>query len=492
MVFENEDAICYYNKILKMKVILAFPAITTDYGLPRTPPLGISYLGTVLEKTGYKVKLIDLRLPKYNNEYFIKTLKAFKPDIVGVSATSFGYLGGKEIFALTKEYSSKTITILGGPHAAIGGMDAIKDKNLDMLAIGEGEELILELLDSIKKKNSFKSIRGLVYKDKRGSIHTNIPRPITSDLNKLPFPKLNLLPLEEYRAAGVLTLPIMTSRGCPYGCIYCVSWKTQGKMFRGREPKHVVDEIESLVKKFDVSHFTILDDNFAFDKKRAIEICNEIIKRGLSIKWQCDQGIRADRTDYEVYKAMKESGCTLIAIGVENPDPEVLKKMNKGEVIEDIKKSIRAAKKAGLIVKAFFIVGCPGDNLKLVKKSIQFFKEMDIDLPRYSMMTAYPGSVLWSWAEKNGRFLSDPFKYTVQKHDNSKDVQFETDDFSAKDRLYGFKLANDEAEKWIIRYKLKEKFGKKLAYYLYPLFELSAMRYLTKKLYQMKLIRVVD
>lgn len=476
-----------------MKIILVFPTIIkSDYGLPRTPPLGISYLGTVLEKAGHKVKLIDLRLPNYKNEYFLKILKSFKPDIVGVSATSYGYLGGKEVFALTKNHSPKTLTILGGPHAAVGGMVAIKDNNLDMFAIGEGEDLIIELMDALKKKKNLKDIKGLTYKDKKGKVHVNPPRLTTSDLSKLPFPKLNFFPLEEYKAAGVLTLPIMTSRGCPYGCIYCVSYKTQGKMFRGRSSQNVVDEIESLMKKFNVDHFTILDDNFAFDKKRAIEICHEIVKRGLKIKWQCDQGIRADRTDYEVYKAMKESGCMLVALGVENPDPDVLKKMNKGETIEEIKKSIRAAKKANLVVKAFFIIGCPGDNLKLVKKSIEFFKKMDIDLPRYSMMTAYPGSALWVWAEKNGRFLTNPYEYTIRNPDTSKEVQFETDDFLAKDRLYAIKLASDEAEKWMIRYKLKAKFGEKLGLIFYPLFRTSLMHKLVRKLYQMKLIRVVD
>lgn len=476
-----------------MKIILIFPTIINpEYGLPRTPPLGISYLGTVLKKKGHKVKLIDLRLPKYTQDYFIKVLKSFKPDIVGVSATSYGYLSGKEIFALTKKYYPKTVTILGGPHAAVGGMNAIKDKNLDMFAIGEGEDLIIDLLDAIKNKKSLKDIKGLTYKDKRGRVHVNAPRFNSSDLDALPFPQFNLLPIEEYRAGGTLTIPIMTSRGCPFGCIYCVSWKTQGKMFRGRSAKNVVDEIEFLTRKINVEHFTILDDNFAFDRKRAIEICNEIIRRGLKIKWQCDQGIRADRTDYEVYKSMKDSGCTLIALGVENPDPEVLKKMNKGETIEDIKKSIRAAQKVGLIVKAFFIVGCPGDNLKLVKKSIKFFKDMNIDIPRYSMMTAYPGSVLWAWAEKNGRFLSDPFNYTVQRHDNSRDVQFETDDFRAKDRLKGMRLASDEAEKWIIRFKLKNKFGEKFGLLLYPLFKTDLVHHFIKKLYQMKLIRVVD
>jgi len=476
-----------------MKVILVFPTIiNSEYGLPRTPPLGITYLGTVLKQKGHKVKLIDLRLPKYTNDYFVKILKKFRPDIVGVSATSYGYLSGKEIFELTKKYFPKTITILGGPHASVGGLLAIKDNNLDMFAVGEGEDLILELINALENKKNLKSIKGLSYKDKKGKVKINAPRFNTSDLSRLPFPNFSFFPLKDYKAGGVLTLPVMTSRGCPYGCVYCVSWKTQGKMFRGRSPENVVDEIENLTEKFSVNHFTILDDNFAFNKQRAIEICNKIVERGLKINWQCDQGIRADRTDYEVYSAMKKSGCNLIAIGVENPDPRVLKEMNKGETIQDIKRSIRAAQKAKLVVKAFFIIGCPGDNLKLVKKSIDFFKKMDIDLPRYSMMTAYPGSVLWGWVLENGRFLKDAYEYTILHPDSSKEVQFETKDFPARDRLEGMRLATKEAEKWIIRYKLKSKLGEKLGLFLYPMFKTDIMHHFLKKLYQMRLIRVVD
>lgn len=476
-----------------MRVLLVFPTIIgSDYGLPRTPPLGISYLGAAAKKAGHQVKLIDMRLSSSRMNYFKKTFRSFKPHLVGVSATSFAYPGAKEVFAVTKQLSSRTLTILGGPHAAIVGNLLIKDKNLDMLAIGEGEELIVELLEYLAKKKNFRGIKGLVFKDKRGRVITNPPRPFNRKLDALPFPQLNLLPLKKYRVRGVLTLPIMTSRGCPFGCIYCVSYKTMGKLFRARSYQNVVDEIEMLVKKYQVYNFTILDDNFTIDPQRTVDICQEIIRRNLKINWQCDQGIRADRADYRVYKAMKASGCQLVAIGVENPDPAVLRKMNKGETIQEIKKSIKAAKKAGLVVKCFFIIGCPGDNLKLVKKSIRFFKEMDIDLPRYSMMTVYPGSALWDWVEKHGRFVTDPYEYIIRNPDTAKEVQFETNDFPAEERLKSIELASDEAEKWMIRYKLKAKFGKKLGLFLYPLFRTHLVHRLIRKMYQMKLIKVVD
>lgn len=476
-----------------MRLLLVFPTIIgSEYGLPRTPPLGICYLGTVAKKAGHQVKLIDMRLPGYHQEYLKKTLQSFRPHLVAASATSFVYPGAQEIFQLTKEISAKTLTLLGGPHAAIATDLVIKDKNLDMLAIGEGEELTVEVLERLSQKRSFRAIKGLVYKNKKGKVLVNPLRPLNRDLDSLPFPELDLLPLEEYRVRGTLTLPIMTSRGCPYGCIYCVSYKTMGKLFRARSCQNVVDEIEMLVKKHRVNHFTFLDDNFTLDPRRAIKICQEIVRRNLKINWQCDQGIRADKADYQVYQAMKESGCDLIAVGVENPDTNVLRLMNKGETIGQIKKSIRAAQKAGLVVKAFFIIGCPGDNLRLVKKSIQFFKKMDIDLPRYSMMTAYPGSALWQWVIENARFVTDPYDYITRNPDTAKEVQFETDDFPGEERVYAMKLASDEAEKWMIRYKLKAILGEKWGLFLYPLFRNKLIHYLIKKMYQLRLIRVVD
>lgn len=476
-----------------MRVLLVFPTIfASEYGLPRTPPLGICYLGTMAKKTGHRVKLIDMRLPGYGKEYLQKTLLSFKPHLVAVSATSFAYHGAKKVFALVKKISPPTLTLLGGPHAAIVSHLCLQDKNLDLLAIGEGEELLVELLDRLRAKRTFRGIKGLVYKGAKGKIIDNPHRLLNKNLDDLPFPKLDLLPLDEYRVRGELTLPIMTSRGCPYGCIYCVSYKTMGKMFRARSVKNVVDEIERLINKYRATSFTFLDDNFTLDAKRAIKICQEIVRRGLKIKWQCDQGIRADKADYQVYKAMKESGCELVAIGVENPDPKVLLLMNKGETIQEIKKSIRAAQRADLVVKCFFIIGCPGDNLKLVKKSIQFFKKMDIDLPRYSMMTAYPGSALWQWVIENGRFVTDPEDYIIRNPDTAKEVQFETDDFPAEQRLFAIKMASDEAERWMIRYKLKVKFGEKMGLFLWSFFRNRLGHYLAKKMYQLKLVSVVD
>lgn len=476
-----------------MKLLLIFPTIfDSEYGLPRTPPLGLCYLGTMAKKAGHQVKLVDMRLPGFGKEYLKKTLLTFKPHLVAVSAASFAYPGAKQVFQLVKKISPKTLTLLGGPHAAIGTNVVIKDNNLDLLTIGEGEYLIVELLEHLKQKRTFRGLKGLVYKNKKGEPIYNPLRPLIENLDALPFPDLDLLPLEKYRAQDELTLPIMTSRGCPYNCIYCVSYKTMGKMFRFRSVENVVDEIERLIKNYGANRLTILDDNFTLNPQRAISICREMVKRKLKIKWQCDQGIRADRADYQVYQAMKESGCELVAIGVENPDPKVLLLMNKGETIQEIKKSIRAAQRAGLVVKCFFIIGCPGDNLKLVRKSIQFFKKMDIDLPRYSMMTAYPGSALWQWVIENGRFVVDPEDYIIRNPDTAKEVQFETDDFPAEQRLFAIKMASDEAERWMIRYKLKVKFGEKMGLFLWSFFRNRLGHYLAKKMYQLKLVSVVD
>lgn len=475
-----------------MKILLVYPHSQSVYGLPRYPALGIAYLATVLKEKGFAVEILDLRLPQYDFQYLAKKLTQFKPGLVGVGSTSYDFPGALAVFKTVKRLLPKTVTLLGGPHASVCPNKAIKEKSLDYLLMGEGEVELPRILKALAKKQSLEKIRGLVHRGRGGKpVITSSPELI-KDLNALPFPQWDLFPLDEYRARGKLTLPLATSRGCPYGCIYCVSWRTHGKRFRFRSPQNVVDEIEQDVKKYGAERISFVDDNLTLDKERALKICQEIIRRKLKISWTCDQGIRADNLDKRLLKAMKKSGCRLIAIGVESGDEEVLRRMNKGERLATMRKAIADTKAAGLIVKAFFIVGSPGDNFKNTKKSIQFFKETDVDIPRFGMMTAYPGSLLWEWVEKNGRWLGDPYKHILDTPTTFRGVQFETPDFSKEERLAAFALAEKEAEIWSIRQRLRKMFGPLLGCLLLPPFYLSFFRELVKKTYRLRLFSVTD
>lgn len=458
-----------------MKVLLVYPPSQSLYGLPRYPMASLAYLGTVLRKKGINVRGLDMRIPGYNFQVLRKEIASFEPDAVGVGSTTFDFPQARKVFEIVKKTNSSAITILGGPHASVCPNLVAKEKVVDYVFLGEGEEEFPKFL--LKKRKKEKIINSRCF--------------LPQDLDNLPFPQWEIFSLDDYRVRGNLTLPVLTSRGCPYSCIYCASWRTHGKKFRFRSPKNVVDEIEHDIEKYGVTNFSILDDNFALNLERAISICQEIIKRKLRITWSCDQGMRADRTSKKLFNLMKKSGCTLVALGVEHADQEILDKMQKTESIEVIKKSIINAKKAGLIVKAFFIVGGPGDNLKKTKKSIEFFKETEVDIPRFSMMTAYPGSAIWDWVLKNGKFLGDPYQFLMEKPTGQVGVQFETEDFPKEERLEAFQLAEKEAEIWMIFQKLLKKIGP-LTFLLMPIVRLEAFRDILKTFYRLKLLSVTD
>lgn len=470
-----------------MKTLLIYPPIESVYGLPRHPTMGITYLATVLYGKGFPVEVLDMRFPKYNLQFLKQRLISFQPDVVGVGSTSFDFPAAIKVFNTVKRFSPKIITILGGPHASICPTKVMEEKTIDYLMIGEGEREFLKFV--LRKPPT--EIKGLVLRKKQKVVFGASPELI-KDLDSIPFPRWDLYPLDDYKVRGKLTLPLLTSRGCPYGCIYCVSWKTHGKIFRKRSSKNVVDEIENDIQRYGTRNFSILDDNFSFDKQRALAICQEIIKRKLKINWICSQGIRADNSDKKLFRAMRKSGCSLIALGVEAADQEVLDLMKKGEKLEMIRQAIVDAKAVGLIVKAFFIVGGPGDNLGKTKQSIRFFKETGVDIPRFGMMTAYPGSPLWEWVEKNGRFINDPYKYILETPTTARGVQFDTKDFPKKKRLEAFTLAEKEAEIWAIRQRLIKLFGPLFGKVFLVPFYLAFFRGLVKKIYRLRIFSVVD
>ena len=200
-------------------------------------------------------------------------------------------------------------------------------------------------------------------------------------------------------------------------------------------------------------------------KQRTLEICDEIIKSGLKIKWSVAQGFTAQSGSYEVFKKMKEAGCTTVGIGVESTDPEVLKFVRKPASLQQLKDAFINAKKAGITTKGFFIVGLPGSTYEKEMKNIDFFKEVKIDIPRFGNVMTYPKTELMDWVKKNAKSLIDfdeARNVTSENVASSVDTDmlikpvFETDDFSSEDRMKAFNKCNEEAEKWA----LNNLFGK--------------------------------
>jgi anaerobic magnesium-protoporphyrin IX monomethyl ester cyclase len=473
------------------RVLLVKPYARSVYGYPTTPLLGVGLLASILIKAGFKTLVLDLRLKGHGKDTLLAALSDFKPNIVGFSASSFDYLNSLELCRAIKVREQNIVTVIGGPHSTMAPEKAIQPECVDYICIGEADTTISEFVNAFPDNEKMKKVRGFGFKDGTKLVLNPAPEHI-DDLDSLPFADMGLFPIEKYRVGKKLTLPLFTSRGCPYNCCYCCSYLIHGRKYRARSAKSLVQEIEWNMERFKTKYFTIADDTFNFDKQRVIDFCNLLIERQIQIEWDCPQGIRADRLTPEIVQIMKKAGCKLLAMGIESVDPEVLKSIQKGETIEQIEAAIKATNEAGMISKAFFLVGLPGDNVEKVLESIKFFKKNRIYIPRYSMIVAYPTTNLEKWTRENANLFGDPYEYAMTHNECSDDfgVQFDTEDFPKKERYRIFRYAEKEAECWLIRNKLIDKFGPVLGKLIALPFELKVLRDALRIAFKLNIINI--
>lgn len=402
-----------------MKVVLINPPITTNLetasilGL-KAPPLGLAYIAGVLEKEGYDVKIIDAPALDISNEKLGAMLKKESPDVIGVTSTTPTIYDAVKAIITAKRSCPYTITVMGGYHITFLPEETMMMcPALDIGVIGEGEATMVDLLKSLEEKKPMSEVDGIVYR-KDGKIVRNRPRKLIENLDEIPFPARHLLPLDRYTILGEKRRlgNVMTSRGCPFSCIFCSSSLFYGRRFRARSPKNVVDEIEELVYKYKIRSIEIVDDAFTINLKRAWEIAKEIINRGLDIWWAC--GARVDLVTKELLKMFKRAGCEVIYYGIESGSEKVLKILKKGITLEQVKKAVKWAKEVGMEVVGSFIIGTPGETKEDVMKTINFAKNCDIDFAQFTAMTPYPGTEVYEIAKREGLLLTkDWSKYTT-------------------------------------------------------------------------------
>lgn len=445
------------------RICLVYPPIYGAYGNPESPPVGLAYLAAVLKKENFDTFGYDMRvIEQRSTEKLLEFIENNKIDLVAISSPSFWFDKTIEIVSsIRKKYNNKTI-VLGGPHASVYEERIFEIvPQVDYAIVGEGEASLVKLL----KNESMEKIPGLIYRS-NGTVKKN-ERYFETNLDSLPYPDYDAFGMEKYnKNVNELVLPLLTSRGCPFNCVFCCGYKIAGRVYRPRSPENVVDEIIYMQKKYGTKSFMIVDDNFSMSKERVVRFCNLLLDKRLEIKWGCAQGVRGDALDYETFSLMKKTGCDVISIGVESSNQKILDASRKGVKIETIEKSIENAKKAGLIVKTFFIVGLPNQTFRDVEDDIKFFKRMDVDIARVSMMVPYPGTEMSEWVKNNAKILiqEDDFINKYAEVGETAPI-FETSDFTATERAKAFGLATFEAERWTFS-KIGERFMNR---YLPPL-----------------------
>ena len=400
-----------------MRILLVNPSQYEVYGnvaSPAYPPLGLGYLGAVLEKK-HEVKILDVDADGLDLFSINDFLRKYKPEVIGISATTPTFKEALSFAEQARLVLPMAIICLGGMHPTISPEESIKPEAIDFVVRGEGEETMLELVEAIERGTSILEVKGVTHKGACGIIH-NPDRKQIINLDSIPFPARHLFNQQKYTYPDALyspCFPIMTSRGCNGKCTYCCT-KQMFIGFRVRSAKNIVDEIEFLIKEHGAREIHIWDDNFTLIKSRVFEVRDEIKARGIKIKVSFPNGIRVDSVNEEVLQALKDMGTYSIAFGVESGNQEVLNDIKKGITLEQVETAFKIAKKIGLETWGFFMLGLPADTKETIKETIEFAKKLDPDIAKFHILKPYPGSEAFKQLSEKGLITeSDLSKYGI-------------------------------------------------------------------------------
>jgi radical SAM superfamily enzyme YgiQ (UPF0313 family) len=375
---------------------------------PQFPPLGLAYMAAVLEKNDFEVKIFDCPICEIDHEKLKSELSSFQPTIVGIGSMTPTIESALKSARVAKEVCPDAKVLMGGPHATFADTQILKDeKAVDIIVRGEGEETLLELAKQSPDLSSIGEIKGITFR-KNSEIIQSLTRPFIQNLDALPRPAYKYIPIEKYWIAGRKLLPIITSRGCPCQCPFCVASEMFGAKFRVRSPKNVLDELEWLRDEYGAEGVAFQDDTFTFDKKRAIEICDGMIERKINLPWGC--GTRADVATKEVLSKMSKAHCNETMFGVESGCQRMRDTLKKRVSTEQCENAVKWAKEVGMFVTISVILGYPGETKETLQETLDFVRRVEPDDVWLCHATPYLGTDLRVLVESNGWKMSNDWK----------------------------------------------------------------------------------
>ncbi|MBM4353038.1 MAG: radical SAM protein [Deltaproteobacteria bacterium] len=427
-----------------MKVALIVPGsragvISPRYRelFPHLLPMSIAYLGAVLEKGGHQVILIDQIARRLSNSDLVQVLKHEQVAAAGFSLLTTTVSNVLDTVALIRKELPAVRIVMGNHHASLFAQDMLANGAADLIVRGEGENTLLETIDALDAGSDLGKVEGLSWK-RDGKVIHNPQRPVIADLDSVPRPAWHLVDLFDQRymelpLIGVYStpLPVMASRGCPFHCVFC-SQDTQYKKVRLRQTVKVVDEVEELVDQYGFEWFGFNDAYFPWTKRQGFEFADELIRRGLHkrIRWITES--RVDMVDDELMLRLRESGLSVIFFGFESGNQRVLDLAGKRTTLAQAEKAAKAARRAGVVVMGFFMLGLPGDTLESCWDTVNFAIRLDCDFAKFAITIPYPGSPLYeqqkdridstqfekftswyNWASGDEELLSAPEGMTV-------------------------------------------------------------------------------
>lgn len=459
------------------RVLLMFPP--TRLGrelLPRLmPPLGISHLAAVL-RDDYEVRLFDATADDFDNvvelprgfrrngasyDRIREVIEEWQPDFVGMTCLfSSIWPVVRELSALVKDIDPSIHTATGGCHPTFLARRCLEEAaELDFVVKGEGEYALRDLLAALNAGSDLRAVDGLAFRDSDGAIQVNEKVGFIPDLDALPYPARDLLDMRLYEGGTFHGISethrkvavMYSSRGCAAKCIFCSSVEFWGHNYRYRSPASLLDEMEMLVDRYGIEEIQFEDDNLTQNKRRAREIFEGMIARGLSerIVWSTPNGIALWALDVPLLQLAKEAGCYQLTLAVESGNQQVLDNIvHKPLQLSKARDLAREIKVLGLDTNAFFIIGFPGETLADMRDTFAFARELDLASACFFIAQPLPGTRLYDISVRNG-YLPPDFRFEDASY--SRGV-ISTPDWSAEEVQ---KLANVELLKYQLRANLR-------------------------------------
>lgn len=391
-----------------MKVLLVHPKREDDlFEDIKLPPLGVAYLAAVLRQAGHDVRILDANVERDAFRAIRDRIEEFRPDVIGISVVSQLFRTSMKIASMAKEALPGVTVILGGSHPTVFPEIVAAERDVDYVVHGEGEDTVVELAAALAGGGDVRGILGIAYRHD-GRVTVNPPRPLIPDLDRLPFPAYDLLPVGRYMPPQATRPPFMgmiTSRGCGYRCVFCDARVVMGGRYRFHSPERTLAEVRYLVRMFGVREIMFKDSEFVQNRARTERLCELLAEARLPVRWICNG--RVGRTDLALMKKMKAAGCELVMFGVESGDQSILNRLKKGFAIEEVRKTFRDAAEAGLKTSANFLIGSPGETAPDVRRSIRLAREIGTDFAYFDYLFPYPGTELYRTARAEGWITQD-------------------------------------------------------------------------------------
>ncbi len=427
-----------------MKVLLINSPIRLD-ALPSCIPYGLATVAGTLRNAGFDVEIYDINAERPSQEQIVQHLKKMQWDIVGLSGLITTYKFQKWLIPKLKTIHPHASVISGGGLATTNSPLLFGQTDIDITALGEGEQSMLELCQTLKEGGNLDKVAGIWFRE-NGHIVRNAPRKNIENLDAIPYPAWDLLPMETYlknhiwgdvanNSSGfrrdikiTRSMNIISSRGCPFSCRYCYHLFGRSN-FRYRSVENVVAEIEILVDRYGVDFIGFVDDNMMASETRMSAFCDLMEKKRFPITWGCHG--RVNNAKPELLHRMAETGCVWIGYGIESGSQKILHTMNKKTTVENAKQAIRNTRTAGIYPNTTFIFGYPGETRKTIQETIDFKKDLEIECGSF-FATPYPETPLYNQIrsrihdeEEFIRSLGNATQFTINLTDFDDNTLFE-------------------------------------------------------------------